>query len=192
MAPVLALVAGLLGLIVVVGVVAYVAMLYNRVVRLQRNVDQAWSNVDVLLKQRHEEIPKLVDVVTEYAEHERDLLERVAETRSRAERARGPGARADAEARLDGEVADLFAVAEDYPELRSNEQFLQLQERISEIETQLADRREFYNASVTEYNTRIQQVPWVVFARLGGYSERELFEADQSDTRDVDVGGRTG
>ena len=179
-----------LGTIVVVGLVAYVAMLYNRVVRLQRNVDQAWSNIDVLLKQRHEEIPKLVDAVSQYLDHERDLLERVTATRSQAQRAQGPSARADAEARLEGEVADLLAVAEDYPELRSSEQFRRLQERISDIETQIADRREFYNASVTTYNVRINQVPWIFFAKLAGYSDRELFEADESETQDVDVDGR--
>jgi LemA protein len=164
-------------------------MSYNRVVRLHRNVDQAWSNVDVLLKQRHEEIPKLVDAVEEYADHEQELLQRVTETRSRATTAEGPSARADAEARLDGEVAELLAVAEDYPELRSSEQFLALQERISDIEAGIADRREFYNASVTEYNTRIQQVPWIGFATLAGYSRRELFEASDEETADVDMDG---
>lgn len=178
MAMALVLLAVFCAVIVVVGAVAYVAMLYNRVVRLRRNVDQAWSNIDVLLKQRHDEIPKLVDLVAEYADHERDVLERVTETRSQATSARGPSARANAEARLEDGVADLVAVAENYPELRSSEQFRGLQERISALEAQIADRREFYNASVATYNARIQQVPWIFFAKLAGYSERELFQAD--------------
>lgn len=180
-----------LGGLVVLGVAVWVVMLFNRVVRLRKNVDQAWSNVEVLLTQRHEEVPKLVEAVAAVTDHEREVLETVTELRTEAMAARRPGDRADREAQLAGALGEVFATAEAYPELRSNEAFLDLQERIADIETQLADRREFYNAAVTEYNTRIEQVPYNLAAAALGYSERDLFAADDEQAV-IETGSPTG
>lgn len=172
----LTLTAYFLGGLVVLGVLIWVVMLFNRLVRLHRNVDRAWRNIDVLLTQRHEEIPKLIDAAQEAIEYEEELLTEITEIRAQARKASSPGEQGTQEGRLDDTLGDLFVRAEDYPELQSSEQFQQLQERLSTIETQIADRREFYNGTVTEYNTRIKTVPYNIAAATLGYEERELFE----------------
>lgn len=163
---------------------------YNRLVQVQENVDQAWANVEVVLKQRSSELPKIIDVARSYLEHEQDVLREVTQARSAAQQAQGPRAEAEADQQVRGALANLFAVSEDYPELHSNEQFLQLRERVSSLEERIADRREFYNESTTIYNTRIRQIPDVFFARVLKLSEHELFEAEEGALRDVDVGAR--
>lgn len=174
---------GLLALIVVV----YAIVVYNGLVRLNRNIDEAWSNIDVLRKQRADELPKLIDTVKQYMEHERGVLEDVTEARTEAQQASSPDEAGEADSQLQGALGELFAVAEDYPELKADENFQQLQARISSIEEQIADRREFYNDSVTTYNIRINQIPYNLVAGPAGYTERDLFEVDEADLQDVDV-----
>jgi LemA protein len=182
-----ALVGGLAVALALVGVVAYSVMVYNGLVRLRRRVNKAESDIDTLLKQRSDELPKLIDTAQEYMEYERDVLQRITEARTKVQEASGPGETADANEELRGALGEFFAVAEDYPELRSNENFMQLQDRISSVEERIADRRELYNDSVNTYNIRINQIPYNLFANLMGYTEKELFEASEGERADVDI-----
>jgi LemA protein len=174
----------------VVGLVLYVISIYNHLVRLKHNVSKAWSNIDVLLKQRHDEIPKLVETCKQYMKFEQDTLEKVMEARSRVSQARKsedvPGLGA-AEGSLRKGLGQLFALAEAYPELRANENFQHLQGRISSLENTIADRREFYNESANINNIGIETFPDLIVARLLGFSARDLLEFEASELADVSV-----
>jgi LemA protein len=170
-----------------VGCVLYGVGLYNGLVALKHGVDQAWSNIDVLLKQRHDEIPKLVDTVKGYMAHEREVLQRVTEARTRFERARSVDEKSEADGAVRGALSQLFAVAESYPTLKADGSFQMLQERISRLEEGIADRREFYNHSVNALNVRIEQLPDVFLARLMALSPRVLFQASEEEKRDVQI-----
>ncbi len=180
-------------LIVVLGAVALVAYgvtIYNNLVRVKRNVDQAWANIDVLLKQRHDEIPKLIDVVKGYMTHEKELLQNVTALRTQAAKAGEGQARVQAEAQLGATLGRIFAMAENYPDLKANQNFLALQSRISAIEEQIAHRREFYNDSANINNVRREQLPDAFLVGFAGMRERSLFEAAPHERVDVDVAGR--
>jgi len=168
----------------------YIVSMYNHLVRLKHNVSKAWSNIDVLLKQRHDEIPKLVETCKQYMKFEQETLERVMQARSRVSEARQnqdvPGLGL-AEGALRMGLGQLFAVAEDYPELRANENFQHLQGRISSLENSIADRREFYNESVNINNIGIEQFPDIVVARLLGFGPRDLLEFEATEIADVNV-----
>ena len=181
----------LLALVVaVVGVAGYGVSLYNGLVQVKHQVDQAWANIDVLLKQRHDELPKLIDAVKGYLTHERSVLENVTALRTRAQ-ASGTGAeRVVAEEALSQGVSRLLAVAERYPQLRASEVFMDLQRRISTLEEQIAHRREFYNAAVNINNVRIEQFPDSLLASLAQLVRRPLFETIEGERVDVDVGAR--
>lgn len=170
-----------------VGAIAYGVGIYNGLVRLKHAVDRAWANIDVLLKQRHDELPKLVDTVKGYIAHEKGLLEEITRARAAVQSARGAEQKGAADGQLHGALSRLFAVAENYPELKADTSFQMLQQRISSIEESIADRREFFNHSVNAYNVRIETLPDVVLARLLGYQPRELFEASAEDRRDVSI-----
>jgi LemA protein len=179
-----------LGIIAVV--VIYVIVLYNNLVRLKHNVAQAWANIDVLLKQRHDELPKLIETCKQYMTHEREVLERVTQARTSVSQARESGdvaALGKAETAMRAGLMNLFAVAENYPTLRANETFQHLQARISQLESQIADRREFYNDSVNANNVRIEQFPDVIVARLFAFGARELLKFEDAEKADVDVRG---
>ncbi len=181
LAVILALVAVVLG---------YGVMLYNRLVDLKHGVDKAWSNIGVLLKQRHEELPKLVETCRQHMGYEQQTLERVMQARSAVARAREAGdvaALGVAETALRGGLGQLFAVAEAYPELRASESFRHLQGRITGLENAIADRREFYNESVNLNNVRIEQFPEVVVARLFAFRPKALLRFTEEETRDVDL-----
>jgi LemA protein len=171
----------------VVAGVLYVVGIYNGLVSLKHGVDRAWANIDVLLKQRHDEIPKLVDTVKGYVKHEREVLQRVTEARSALEQARGVAEKGQADARLHDALGRLFAVAESYPELKADASFQMLQQRVSGLEDAIADRREFFNHSVNALNVRIEQIPDVVVAGLMGLRARELFEAPPGSREDVKI-----
>ena len=168
----------------------YVVSIYNHLVRLKHNVSKAWSNIDVLLKQRHDEIPKLVETCKQYMKYEQETLEKVMQARSRVAEARQnqdvPQLGA-AEGALRLGLGQLFALAEDYPDLRANDNFQHLQGRISSLENSIADRREFYNESVNINNIGIEQFPDLIVARLFGFGPRDLLEFEASETVDVDV-----
>ena len=177
---------------VVVAVLLLIALtwvigVYNQLVSMHERVDQAKQNIDVLLKRRQDELSKLIDAASEFMDHEEEVLTELTRARERAEQAETPTEQANADQAVRGALAEFEARVEDYPELRSQENMMQFQEQITEIESQIADRREFYNEAVTRYNTRIAQFPYVIFARQFGFDERELFEASEEDKRDVDV-----
>ncbi|HQQ33204.1 MAG TPA: LemA family protein [Methylophilus sp.] len=178
-----------LGIIFVVAI--YAVMTYNSLIEIKNNVDKAWSNIDVLLKQRHEEIPKLVAVCKEYMKFEQETLEKVIQARSRvmeASTAHNTAALGQAESALRQSLGGLFALAESYPDLKSNEQFMHLQQRISGLENTIADRREFYNDSVNINNVRIAQFPDAIIANLFGFKRSELLKFSAGETADVDLG----
>ncbi len=175
---------------VVVGLVLYLVSIYNHLVRLKHNVSKAWSNIDVLLKQRHDEIPKLVETCKQYMKFEQDTLQKVMEARSRVSQARQsedvPGL-GMAEGALRMGLGQLFALAEDYPELRANENFQHLQGRITTLENTIADRREFYNESANINNIGIETFPDLIVARLFAFGARDLLEFEASEIVDVSV-----
>ena len=175
---------------VVAGLVLYVISIYNHLVRLKHNVSKAWSNIAVLLKQRHDEIPKLLETCKQYMKFEQETLEKVIQARSRVAQARQsqdlPGL-GMAEGALRMGLGQLFALAEDYPELRANENFQHLQNRISALENTIADRREFYNESANINNIGIETFPYIIVARLFGFGERDLLEFEASEIADVNV-----
>jgi LemA protein len=176
--------------VVVIGLGLYIVATYNALVRLKHNVSRAWSNIDVLLKQRHDELPKLVETCKQYMEYEKDVLERVVKARASVADARmsgDVGALGAAETEMRIGLGNLFAVAENYPDLKSNETFQHLQSRISGLETEIADKREFYNESVNTNNIRVEQFPDNIVARLFGFGLRELLEFSEADKADVNV-----
>ncbi len=172
---------------ILVGAIGYALTLYNGLIALKNGMARAWANIDVLLKQRHDELPKLVKTCEGYMQHERAVFDKLSEARGALQQARGVAERAQAENLITRALGGLFAVAEAYPDLKANQSFLQLQGRISEIENQIADRREYYNDIVTTFNTRIQQIPDTVVAGWLGYQAAELFKVDERDREDVQV-----
>lgn len=179
---------------IIVGVLAagilYAIMIYNNLVSLKHNVSKAWANIDVLLKQRHDELPKLVETCKQYMGYEQETLEKVMQARSAVSAAREKGdvpALGPAETQLRMGLGNLFALAEAYPDLKANESFQHLQGRISGLENAIADRREFYNESVNNNNVRIEQFPDVIIARNLGFGAKDLLEFSEEETKDVDV-----
>jgi LemA protein len=175
----------LLGLLFVL--VLWFVGVYNRLVRLKNDIDRSWSNIDVLLKQRYDELPKLVDTCKGYMQYEQETFQRITEARSRTASAGTMGERAQADNMLTAALRQLFAVAENYPELKANENFQQLRTRISGLETEIAERRTRFNADTNEYNIRIAQFPDLIVARMLGYTRRELYQAAPEDRQDVKI-----
>ncbi|MFB0937240.1 MAG: LemA family protein [Propionivibrio sp.] len=176
---------GLLAIVAIYGI-----MLYNGLVALKHNVAKAWANIDVLLKQRHDELPKLVEVCKQYKQFEQETLQRVIEARSQVQTAREAqniGALGEAEGALRMGLGRLFAVAEAYPELKANENFMQLQQRITTLENGIADRRELYNDAVNINNVRVEQFPDAMIARLFHFEQKPLLEFSTVEKADVDL-----
>jgi LemA protein len=170
-----------------IGALGWVLTLYNGLVALKNAIGRAWANIDVLLKQRHDELPKLVKTCEGYMQHERAVFDRLSDARRALAQAHGVGERAAAESRLTAALGQVFAVAEAYPNLKADASFLQLQSRISEIENQIADRRELYNDIVTIFNTRIEQIPDMYVAGWLALRPAELYKVDPSDREDVEI-----
>ncbi len=176
---------GLLAIVAIYGI-----MLYNGLVALKHNVAKAWANIDVLLKQRHDELPKLVEVCKQYKQFEQETLQRVIEARSQVQTAREAqniGALGEAEGALRMGLGRLFAIAEAYPELKANENFMQLQQRITTLENGIADRRELYNDAVNINNVRVEQFPDAIIARLFHFEQKPLLEFSTVEKADVDL-----
>jgi len=170
--------------------VIYAFTLYNNLVSLKHNVAKAWSNIDVLLKQRHDELPKLVETCKQYMGYEQETLEKIIQARSAVAAAREKGdvaALGPAETQLRLGLGNLFALAEAYPDLKADETFKHLQQRISGLEDAIADRREFYNESVNANNIRIEQVPDVFIARMFHFGPKDLLEFSVEEKQDVDM-----
>ncbi len=175
-----------LGIIALIGLFWFIGI-YNALVRLKNQVAKSWSNIDVLLKQRTDELTKLIDTVKGYMKHEKSTLENITKARSAIMNASSVKETADADNMLTGALKTLFAVAENYPDLKANQNFIQLQQRITGIENQIADRREFYNDSVNIYNIKIESFPDMIVARMMGYQKKDLFRATEQDKQDVKV-----
>jgi LemA protein len=175
-----------LGLILLVAI-GYGITVYNGLVQLRNNIERDWSNIDVLLKQRFDELPKLINVCEGYMQHEKRTLEAVIAARSHITSARTEGERLQAQNALTETLRSLFMVVERYPELKADKAFRQLQGRISEIEEMIADRREFYNEAVNTYNIRIEQFPDLLVARPLNFTSRTLWRIDPTHRQDVEV-----
>jgi len=177
-------------LVILVATLLYAILIFNGLVALKHSISKAWSNIDVLLKQRHDELPKLVETCKQYMQFERDTLEKVMAARSMLQAARekndvrGVGA-AEAQVRLG--LSGIVATAEAYPELKSNQSIQQLLARITSLENQLSDRREFYNEYVNSNNVRIEQFPDTFIARMFGFKPAALLEFSEEEKRDVDM-----
>ena len=175
----------LITLAVIVGIIVLVAIIfigiYNRLVALRQTTNQAWSDVDVQLKQRHDLVPNLVETVKGYAKHESGTLEAVIKARNAAVSAQGPEAAGKAEGQLNGALRQLFALSEAYPDLKANSNFTQLQTELSTIETKIAAARRFFNSAVAEFNTAIEQFPAVLIAGMFGFRSRSFFEIPEEE-----------
>lgn len=174
-------------LFVVIAALGYGLTIYNGLIQLRNDVARSWANIDVLLKQRHDELPKLVRTCEGYMQHERAVFDKLSEARGALAKAHSVAQRAEAESALTRALGAFFAVAEAYPDLKANTAFQSLQNRISEIENQIADRREFYNDTVTTFNTRILQIPDKFVADWLKYQPSELFKVEEDDRRDIEI-----
>ena len=176
---------------IVLGVLVVIAFIligmYNSLVQLRVRADNSWSDIDVQLKRRHDLIPNLVETVKGYAAHEKGTFENIAKLRSQAMQATTPGDKAEAENQLSGALKSLFAVAENYPELKASEQFTQLQGSLSQTEDAIQNSRRYYNAVIRDLNTKIQSFPTNMLAGMFGFSQRQFFEAAATDREPVAV-----
>ena len=173
--------------VIVVLIVGFFWLGYNGLVRRRNQVDNAWSQIDVQLKRRHDLIPNLVETVKGYAAHERGTFEAVTQARANAINAQTPADQAQAENVLSGALKSLFAVAEAYPDLKANQNFLNLQEELTSAEDRVAYARQYYNDSVLSYNTQIQKFPTNLLAGMFHFEKREFFDAAPEDTETPQV-----
>jgi LemA protein len=173
-----------IAIIVIVAIVVLLLIVfvvqYNGLVRLRNRIENAWSQIDVQLQRRHDLVPNLVETVKGYAAHERETLERVVAARNQAVSAQGPAQQGQAENVLTGALRQLFAVAEAYPDLKANQNFLALQEELTTTEDRVAYARQFYNDSVLKYNNKIQAIPSNIIAGMFNFQEREYFEGEEA------------
>lgn len=173
---------------VVVAVVAIVIFwliaTYNGLIRLRNRTDEAWSDIDVQLKRRYDLIPNLVETVKGYASHERELFEKVTQARSNAMQATTPEEQGKAENMLAGTLKSLFAVAENYPDLKANQNFAKLQDELSDTENKIQASRRFYNGNVRDLNTKLQVFPTNMIASMLGFKKREFFEIEEAEQRE--------
>jgi len=166
---------------IVLALVIFLIAAYNGLIRRRNQIENAWSQIDVQLKRRLDLIPNLVETVKGYAAHEKETLERVIQARNMAMQApNNPHAQAEADNQLTGALKSIFALGEAYPDLKANQNFLQLQEELTATEGRVAYSRQFYNDSVLEYNNKLQQFPTMYFARALKFERREYFEADEA------------
>ncbi len=168
-------------------ILGYILVIYNGLISLKENYKKSWSNIDVILKQRYDELPKLVSVCESYAEFEKSVLDRLMQAREGYLHARSVSQKAEVSDKISAALSGLFALVENYPELKSNINFMQLQNRISHLEESLADRREFYNDSVNNYNIRIQQIPDLFVASFLRLEREDLFQVPEIERQDVKI-----
>jgi LemA protein len=174
-------------LIVIVALIVWVIAMYNGLIRLKNRVDEAWSDIDVQLKRRHDLIPNLVNTVKGYAAHEKEVFEKVTEARTRAMTAGTAADKGQAENMLSGALKSLFAVSEAYPDLKANQNFLELQRELTDTEDKIMAARRFYNGNVRDFNTKIQVFPTSIFAGMMNFSKRDFFQAEESEKEVVNV-----
>jgi LemA protein len=174
-----------IGIVVLVLLAIILVVLYNRLVRLRNRCENAWAQIDVQLKRRHDLIPNLIETVKGYASHERATFEEVTKARTQAQMAQGPAESAAAENMLTQAIGKLFAVAEQYPELRATENFQQLQAQLEETESKIAVSRQIYNDAVLTYDNALETVPTNIVAGMFGFKPREYFEVEDAASREV-------
>lgn len=162
-------------------------IMYNRLIELKENIKKAWANIDVLLKQRHDELPKLVSVCEGYAQFEKSVLDRVMSARENYFRSTSIAQKVEASNNISDALKSLFSLVETYPDLKANQNFIQLQNRITQLEESLTDRREFFNDSVNSYNIRIQQFPDEIAAGFLKYRKEAMLKTSEEDKKDVDI-----
>ena len=177
----------LVGGMLALALVLYVVLIFNGIIQLKFNLEKAWADIDVLLKQRHDEVPNLVACVQGAASFEQRVMENVTMARAGAMGAHTVGEKAKAEATLSAAVGNLFAVAENYPDLKATENFTALQKRLTGLESHIADRRELYNNSVANYNIRIQQFPGLMVAKTMKLQPKDMFSITEEDRRLIQV-----
>lgn len=173
-----------LGLLAIIG---FVIALYNGLVKLRVLVDEAWSGIDVQLKRRYDLIPNLVETVKGYAKHEKETFEKIAELRSSAMKTDSPEKKGEIENQLTSTLKTLFAVAENYPELKADANFRELQQTLNSIEEEIQGARRYYNGAVREFNLKIAVFPNNIVAGILGFKPREFFEADETERENVKV-----
>ena len=171
----------------IIGLISWFFTIYNGLILVKENIKKSWANIDVLLMQRSDEIPKLIKVLKSFAKHEKKMFDNVMVARKSYLGANSITEKADADNQISDALKSLFALSEAYPELRSNENFLNLQDRISGLENEIADRRELYNESVNNYNIRIQSLPDVVIANAMGLDKEEMFQVNDLKKKDVGI-----
>jgi len=174
-------------LIIPIVAVLWIIVMYNGLIKLKNRVDEAESDIDVQLKRRHDLIPNLVSTVKGYAAHEKELFEKVTEARAKAISAGSMHDKSEAENMLSGALKSLFAVAEAYPDLKANQNFLELQRELTDTEDKIMAARRFYNANVRDFNTKIQVFPTNLMAGMLGFAKREFFQAEEGEKENVKV-----
>jgi LemA protein len=174
-------------IVVAVLAVIYAFSIYNGLITLRNQIGKSWANIDVLLKQRSDLVPNLVETVKGYMKHERETLTELTKLRASITQAEGPAAKAKHSEAISAALKTVFAVAENYPKLQASDNFLKLQDQLSSIENQIADRREYYNDSVFLYNTRIHSLPDVIVAKLLGMGDKEYFKATEEEKKNIEV-----
>ena len=178
---------GIIVLVVAVILVLGIVGIYNGLIKLKNRVDEAWSDMDVQLKRRHDLIPNLINTVKGYATHERELFEKVTAARTAAMGAETPAQKEQTENMLSGTLKSLFAVAENYPDLKANQNFLELQRELTDTEDKIQASRRFYNTNVRDFNTKIQVFPTNIFAGMLNFTKRDFFAAEEGDKEVVNV-----
>ena len=173
--------------LVIIGLVSWFFTIYNGLIHVKENIKKSWANIDVLLMQRSDEIPKLIKVLKSFAKHEKTMFDNVMLARKSYLGANSITEKADADNQISDALKSVFALSEAYPELRSNESFLNLQDRISRLENEISDRRELYNESVNNYNIRIQSLPDVAIANAIGLDQEEMFQVNDLKKKDIDI-----
>ena len=173
--------------LVLLSVISWFLTVYNGLIQVKENIKKSWANIDVLLMQRSDEIPKLVKVLKSFVKHEKKMFDSIMEARSFYLGASSVPEKADADSEISSALKSIFALSEAYPELRSNDNFLKLQDRISGLENDIADRRELYNESVNNYNIRIQSLPDAYIANSMNLAAEEMFKVVEKKKKDVDI-----
>ena len=173
--------------LIIIGIISWFFTVYNGLIQVKENIKKSWANIDVLLMQRSDEIPKLIKVLKSFVKHEKKMFDNVMDARTSYLGASSVSEKADADNRMSEALKSVFALSEAYPELGSNDNFLKLQERISGLENEIADRRELYNESVNNYNIRIQSLPDMFIANTLGLPQEVMFKVDENKKKDIDI-----
>ena len=173
--------------LIVIGFLSWFFIVYNGLIHVKENIKKSWANIDVLLMQRSDELPKLIKVVKSFVNHEKTMFDNVLNARTSFLGANSIGEKANADNQISDALKSVFALSEDYPELRSNDNFLNLQDRISGLENEIADRRVFYNETVNNYNIRIQSIPDVVIANALNLNPEKMFKVDALKKKNVNI-----